>query len=506
MSVDKDFLLNALLKHNFLPTQKREKEEIPQIITSGAFTECVARRLADCKEARADHPGYDTVEYRLTRFNGVARVCSIPHPKAYATLALSIAENWEQLKYISENTVSKIVPRKHEDGRIIVMEYENLPKAHQALEYSFGRHFMVRTDISNFFPSIYSHSIPWATVGNAKAKKAIGKNSKWYNSLDRAIRMTKRSETGGIAIGPATSNIIAESILARVDCKLGDEYTYTRYIDDYTAYCESHERAQGFVLSLAEELSKYKLALNIGKTEFIPLPQATGENWIVDLKNALLDRGDLSPEGAINYLDFALRLSRQTPDGSVLKYSLKALLSTVLDSRFDVDGEVVDIVLHYALNLSFHQPVLLPLLERLFDEALSVGGDFRHKDELQALLCEHVRLRHSDAISWILYFSVKYGVPIRDCCACRIVELQDCIPMLLLSQSGDESHENRVIEFARGLEKSNLYGLDQQWLLLYELVFDERMENPYRKKDSCETTFDIMKSEGVRFIRPPTVT
>lgn len=500
MSVDKDFLLNGLLRHNFLPSQKPDGEELPPVVTSLAFSDKVARKLVECQENRRHYPGYDAVEYKLTRFNGVARVCSIPHPKAYASLALSIAENWEKLGYTSENRVSKIVPTQHEDGRIIVMDYDSLLKSQQALEYSFGHHFMVRTDIANFYPSINSHCVSWAAVGLAKAKSTIGKKCKWYNKLDSAIRMTKRNESGGIAIGPASSNIIAEAILARVDCRLGKKFTFTRFIDDYTAYCDSQESAQEFVLRLSDELSNYKLGLNIGKTEYIPLPEPSSEKWIVDLRNVLPKRGSVSPQDAINYLDFALRLAGQTPDGSVLKYSLKTLIGILLDDDAIVDFEVVDTVLQYALSLSFYHPALVPLLESLIDEALSSGEEFRHGDELQDLLSEHVRLRHSDAVTWLLYYSAKYNVPVTDRSACRIVESRDCIPMLLLSQSGDQSHENKVIEFANGLQRTDLYGLDQYWLLLYELFSHQKVDNPYQTKNSKDTTFEIMYSEGVRFL------
>ena len=45
MSIDKDFVLNALLQHNFLPTQKKAKEELPPIFTSVTFTPDIAKRL-----------------------------------------------------------------------------------------------------------------------------------------------------------------------------------------------------------------------------------------------------------------------------------------------------------------------------------------------------------------------------------------------------------------------------------------------------------------------------
>ena len=142
---------------------------------------------------------------------------------------MCITENWEHLKYVSENKISRIIPERHGDGRIAIMDYETqFSKEQHMVASSFGQRFIVNTDIANFYPSIYSHSVPWAVVGLDEAKANRGNREKWYNQLDRALRLTTRDETNGIAIGPATSNIIAEAILARVDDNLAKEFTYYR--------------------------------------------------------------------------------------------------------------------------------------------------------------------------------------------------------------------------------------------------------------------------------------
>ncbi len=376
------------------------------------------------------------------------------------------------------------------------MDYESrLPRTQQMLELSFGHRFMVRTDIANCFPSIYSHAVPWALVGVEEAKKNASERSKWYNKLDRALRMTKRNQTNGIAIGPATSNIISEVILARVDRELQGKFTYTRYLDDYTAYCETYEKAQQFILELVQELGKYELALNIGKTEILPLPQTSSNSWIVDLNNALPKRNEVSVHGAMNYLEFAVLLADKSPDGSVLKYGFRSLVNRMIDTQ---NEETVQIVLRHALNLSFHGPILLPVIGRLLDKSIQMTGIFQYKEDIQALMCEHIRLRHSDGISWLLYFSNRYGVPIRDCCSLQIVESEDCIPMLLLYLSNNQAHQSKVIEFAKKLDSKDLYRLDQYWILLYQLFLENRIVNPYEQ----DTSFDIMKREGVTFVVP----
>jgi hypothetical protein len=98
MTVDADFVLRALLQHNFFPTQKKSKEELPPVFASEAFTPDVAKKLIAGRPRKAGgYHGYDAVEYKLTRFNGVFRSCSIAHPMAHAQLALCIHEHWDKL-------------------------------------------------------------------------------------------------------------------------------------------------------------------------------------------------------------------------------------------------------------------------------------------------------------------------------------------------------------------------------------------------------------------------
>lgn len=495
LSVDKDFVLRALLQHNFFPTQKKAKEEMPPIFTSVAFTPDLAKKLVAGKPRKVDgYQGYDAVEYKLTRFNGVSRSCAIPHPTAYAQLSLCIHEHWDKLDYIGKNKISGIRPIEHSDGRIIIMDYEkSFEKTKRKLRGAFGRRFTVHTDISNCFPSVYSHAIPWATVGfdYAKKHKSTKYKTEWFNQLDEKVRWLKRGETQGIAIGPATSNILSEVILARVDETLRGKFVYTRFIDDYTAYCETEEKAQEFVRQLSEELAKYKLLLNIRKTEVIPLPHALAADWVAELSLALPRTAEVSARDAINYLNLAVRLAQQTPDGSVLKYALKSLVSRKLGFMADVD------ILQYGLTLSFHHPVLLPLLEKLFDSTM-FAGKFLYARELQQLALEHARLRRSDAVAWTLYYLNKYGVSVEAACADEILASRDCVSLLLLYLSGDPLHQTRVLSFVGRLDLVDLYELDQYWLLLYELFRAGKIASRYKDEDA----FEIMAANAVGFIMP----
>ena len=268
--MDENFLFEALTRWNYFPNQKSKGEELPPVFSTRQFTPHVAKLLLNEPLRKS---GYDQVEYYSTRYNNVSRPLSIPHPTGYAYLVSSICSNWKELSYICENENSLIKPEQHNDGRALIMDYEDsLDKTNRALNIGFGRKFRVHTDITNCFLSIYTHAIPWATVGFDFAKLKKDDKKTWFNKLDFHQRIIKRNETQGVAIGPATSNIVCEAILAKIDEDLRIKYSYFRYIDDYTCYCSTHDEGQSFLRDLSDELKKYKLSLNIKKTEIVELP------------------------------------------------------------------------------------------------------------------------------------------------------------------------------------------------------------------------------------------
>ena len=107
--------------------------------------------------------------------------------------------------------------------------------------------------------------MPWALIGFENAKKHKSEKDKWFNKIDECLRFTKRNETQGIAIGPATSNIVTEIILARIDEKFLGKYNFLRFIDDYTCDCASETDAKNFIRDLDHELAFFKLTLNVKK-------------------------------------------------------------------------------------------------------------------------------------------------------------------------------------------------------------------------------------------------
>ncbi|EQA1631572.1 TPA: RNA-directed DNA polymerase [Escherichia coli] len=208
------------------------------------------------------------------------------HPAIYTHLVHKITEEdeWELLInrfdefQINEKIVCASLPRESEDDGISDtaetvsgwwrdVEQESINKSLQ-FKYLFV------TDISNFYPSIYTHSIPWAIHTKEEAKEIRGDNTNLGNRIDHALRQMRWGQTNGIPQGSALMDFLAEIVLGYADELLGekleeediDDYHVIRYRDDYRIFTNSKEDAEAIARYLTVILQKLGLQLNSSKT------------------------------------------------------------------------------------------------------------------------------------------------------------------------------------------------------------------------------------------------
>ncbi|SUI74118.1 antiviral reverse transcriptase Drt4 [Shewanella morhuae] len=509
--IDSKFVKDGLLKSNYFPLQKNRNEELPSIFNSTLFSAGIADQLVSIKLRNG---GYDDLSFNVTRFNNVHRKISIPHPLPYAHLVNTITKNWNSISHIEANENSIIRPLKHKDGRIIVMTYEQSKRKTKRYNDSCkGKKFIVHSDISNFYPSIYTHSIPWALLGVQAAK--LNQNSGFENELDQHQRMMKRNETTGVAIGPGTSNIISEIILFEVDKLLKNKgYEFYRFIDDYTAFCTTYEESESFIRDLSDFLSIYGLLLNIKKTEIKKLPKPTSADWVSDLGSRISQRTKVNEFYCIKMLDYALDLQEKNAGGSILKFTLKSLINKATPK-----AKIA--LLDYAVNLTMHYPILLPLISDLLSVATRKPNDSYYKS-LIFTLNECVINKNSDGMVWCLFYIAKYySATLSDDIAEKIIRTGDVIAITTLYLFNN--HQIKVVVFCQSILQMSLFDIDQYWLLLYQVYFDKKIDNPYKdlnkylplvkgvdyqaKKNKAinlcnhdQKSFDVLKSNGVTFI------
>lgn len=230
---------------------------------------------------------YDYVRYKTLRNINVPRQLGIPVPMAYEKMCSVLKSNWSDIQshfhtYTDSQThvISRIhIQKRMNKDELFEMNYDDWRNAGSPKDdLLIGKRFVVKADISTFFPSIYTHSIPWALVGKTVAKQNRSK-SKWFNKIDKKCQEVKYGETHGLLIGPHASNLISEMILTVVDQKLYDKgWKFVRNIDDYTCYVETRARADSFIVDLGVALEEFDLQLNNKKTKIEELPDTVLED------------------------------------------------------------------------------------------------------------------------------------------------------------------------------------------------------------------------------------
>jgi len=214
------------------------------------------------------------------------RPLQLIHPIIYVSLVNKICEekNWHYIvKKFKEYGNSKVncisIPAQSETkesdkAESIINWCSNFEK--QSIRLGLEYQYMLKTDITNCYGSIYTHSIAWALHGKAKAKKAK-KDDLIGNIIDRHIQNMSYGQTNGIPQGSVLMDFIAEIILGYADVEftklLDDTSVYNisdikilRYRDDYRIFSNNPKTLEVAIKYLTEVLIDLGLKINSAKT------------------------------------------------------------------------------------------------------------------------------------------------------------------------------------------------------------------------------------------------
>lgn len=323
--------LHDLLGRGFFP-----KELPPPFSTTGFANALAGSGVIPPTDFCSGDPKMSlSAKHNLVRTGGLRRLLGIPNPIQFYRLASHIVANWPSLLVQAEKSpYSMTLPVLSPNERAIMPEHELAERVAKRAELRAKGKFLIKADITRFFPSIYTHSIPWALMGKASAKSAHNSRAlrgTWEDGLDTLTRSSNGQQTIGIPIGPDTSRLLAEVILGRVDSELADRHRSLRgirYIDDYEFVTTSRSEAEIVLADLQHLLSEFELELNPTKTSVVDLPQEMEAAWTPSLRLFQFregvgvggQRNDLSA-----FFDRVFALFRKHPAEGLVKYALARL-------------------------------------------------------------------------------------------------------------------------------------------------------------------------------------
>jgi hypothetical protein len=277
----------SLLQRGYFP------RELPPPFTTEQFGTFVAVPQQRAKLA-AHNQWTRCVSHNLARPGSLRRPLKLPNPVHHLPLTEEIEKQWATLiSHLRSAKLSLSTPmvRRTVLDRAIVPRLSPRVLSRVRARRFVGSRYFLRTDINQFYGSIYTHCIPWALHGKAFAKANIGKTV--GDNIDRCLRNQQDGQTVGIPIGPDTSLIVAEVVLASVDAALAPrKLRGLRYVDDYEIGFATLAEAEATLTELQGLLAEFELSLNPRKTGIFEGPVSLEEGWVIELGRFPFQRED----------------------------------------------------------------------------------------------------------------------------------------------------------------------------------------------------------------------
>lgn len=285
----KDFFLKEECYCNF---------DLPNYFCFGNLLKIISKkieskRLSDfysqTEDGKANYPDYyDDVNYKfLYNKDGKYswRPLQLIHPALYVSLVHIIAENnnWNLIvnsfkgfranSNISCYSLPILSESKFSDKAITINQWWRSIEQ-KSIELALEYDFVLHTDISDCYGSIYTHTVPWALHTKLKSKKEKNESSLLGNIIDKILRAMSYGQTNGIPQGSVLMDFIAEIVLGYADTELTKkiehtvigEYKIIRYRDDYRIFSKNPQDAELIAKMLTEVLIDLGMRLNAQKT------------------------------------------------------------------------------------------------------------------------------------------------------------------------------------------------------------------------------------------------
>lgn len=436
--------LDRLLAAGYLP------EVLPPCFSSESFGAAFGSAKAPPREfitSGSIPKESKCVRYNQARVGGSRRQFSIPNPVHYYRLARCFHANWASIEIQARKSIFSITKPIQSTGKRSFrpeIDFRERP-IHRARVRSTAR-FILRTDITRFFPSIYTHSIPWAFHTKALAK-ANYSHGLFGNELDFHFRNLQDKQTIGIPIGQDISRIIAEAILSHIEAEIGLKRwpVGIRCIDDYEIGFIDATAAQAFLGKLQQALSEFELALNPHKTAILSLPQLLIDRWDSELRRIKLgevgsafdDDDDLvnqvpsflevhpKKEQLLLFFNKAIELQTQFRDEAVLRFSLKRA------AHLRMTPECWPFYQDYLFHCALNQPetlrlVVSNLLKAVFLDEMPLDRR-KLKFVLDSVIQSAAPSGHTSDVAWSLWVALVFRIKLSPASSHQLETFKDSV-------------------------------------------------------------------------------
>lgn len=491
-------MLEALLVKGFLP------RELPPIFSSASLS-VLSRSPNGNPESLISGSAQWTqpMHHNLSRVGGLRRRLSIPNPANFFRLSRAFAQNETELTRFWERSPFSFTRPRQDLNSIRALATGSNDRGLARAQSRVGARYILRADISQFYPSIYTHAVPWALHTKSIAKQRAKDLSLFGNILDRELQACQYGQTKGIAIGPDTSLGIAELLLGYIDESIQESCNViggVRFIDDMDLSFASLSDAEGALIALEAKLHEFELQLNGNKTKIIELPDEIESIYVSKLRTMLPSAVGSGTWEWIDYFNRTFELAKRHPFDSVLRYSIAALQSISVSNK---DWVLVQ-------NLLWQCVALDPGCLRLVIDTILINRDRSDlvcdseiaSRALNALVLVSAPVGHGSEVVWSIWAAMVLNIPLQNTAQDIIAAMDDgCVAAasFLAKRRGIfRSDFNSVLWESWLIDECFI---QEHWLFAYECYRREWLpESVARSNISRNVVANYFRELGITFL------
>lgn len=398
-------------------------ETLPPCFTSVSLKRSLSGLVKDLNSRAFHKRPTDYVVYSGTKHDRSRRYFGSPNPISYFYVASFIADHWRTFEGRFDSSPFSVsrpkVSAPADDRPIVIPSLSELATvASRKLRYA---EHILKTDIAQFFPSVYTHAISWSAHGieAAKADQDFQSENLTFNRLDFFVRNCQRGETLGLLVGPDAFRLIAEFICSGLDQEVNSRIGAhvigaARHVDDYYIGLKNQAGSKIVLSGLRDTLQRYSLHINDAKTREMPGVEPLNEVWAQDLRadSRKLQKHPfrVDVEDAVFFINKALNLSHQLASDSPVRIALRTM-----DQVRAYDEDWWSTVEPYMQRMLFHHPHCIDYVALLVVKRVALDGDIDRDgwgEVAHELVKRHLRNNHHHEVVWLtwLLLSTKLDI------------------------------------------------------------------------------------------------
>lgn len=498
-------------ENNSLVTFQNAVNAIPRLTTVQKNEEKLTRKqLFKNRLAFSDSVQFSIPKSGLARNN-----IKITNPIHQGRLSNAISDNYPAIfALFNDSSISTTKPQieiEIGEGKRSV-KHENYGYFKEiCVINSFKYAFQLKTDIAKFYPSIYTHSVPWVTFGgkdqykrnrNLRTNDPARNNSIYGDFIDSCLMWCQNQQTMGIPIGPDTSLIIAEVIACHIDKLLTQnlkrkkiDFLGYRYYDDYSLYFNSELDAQIGLTELKSILNDFELKINDSKTIISKINNELEKEWAFAIKSFYFRPSKKDQKEDIwNFFSIAFKFSSLFTNDSVLKLALNKF------NYVRIEKENWDFFQSLIFRLGLVDTSGLQKIAKLLVTYKTLVNKEKLKVFCFEIILRHYEKAHDYELTWALWILKEFNIqPTKDIFEKIFKSKSVCSSIIALDLlSANKRIKNFVHSDIQPLILTENLNT-KYWLLVYETIFNNWIPTNSISILTDHFYFDIIRSYNTNF-------